>query len=169
MSEFEESLDRTRSIEWDSSSDSKRSQVRLFQEYLRRAALWAAEFKAPEWPFYDIAKSVVPDFRAPETRVQEALSSIPEGGTFYTFKTIEWSLHFAALRDRESRLSDHRNPFEPLILIYERGSMVNLSPAGFIEIGHYSLPKKDPEKCRQLKPMSNLSEQSLSEIDKNQH
>ncbi|WP_157982484.1 hypothetical protein [Nocardiopsis sp. FIRDI 009] len=165
MSEFENFCNWAKEIMWDSSADSRKSQVRLFQEYLRRAALWASEYRESGWPFYDIAESVDPSFRAPEAKVRDVVNSLPEGGTYYTFKTIEWSLHFAALLDRGDEMPEFANPFEPLLLIYRRGSVVNLSPSGSIEVGEYSIPRKTPEKCRILKPLSDLSEESLSSFD----
>ncbi|WP_119726299.1 hypothetical protein [Thermomonospora amylolytica] len=103
------------------------------KEYLRRAAWWAAELNSDRWPFFDIVALVDPRVRA-DRRVVEAVRAAIPGWVFRpAVQTCEWALHFAALGERVT-LPDLPHPFEPLILMFERGNAFTFDGAGFIEV-----------------------------------
>jgi hypothetical protein len=100
------------------------SRSRLMREYLRRAALWADALGGPEsWPVFDVAARVDPSVRADAEVVKqldEFLEDHVPGTT--TRAACRAALHWAALRDAsQTPLVDLDDPFEPLIMLFERG------------------------------------------------
>ncbi|WP_435109505.1 hypothetical protein [Nocardiopsis synnemataformans] len=156
---------RVRAIRWSEKSLFRRSQGRLLQEYLRRSALWRLELGRGGWPFYDIALTVNPGVRAPQNVVDRTLASLSGHGTFYAAHTVEWALHFAALKDSEQELPDLADPFFPLLLVYERGDSVNPDYAGSIEVGGIHVPRGVPERYARTAPLTDFSEGSLNAMD----
>lgn len=156
---------RVRAIRWSEKPRFRRSQGRLLQEYLRRSALWRLELGRGGWPFYDIALTVAPGVRAPQNVVNRTLASLSGHGTFYTARTVEWALHFAALKDSELELPDLADPFFPLLLVYKRGGSVMPDYAGFIKVDGVHVPRGVPERYARVAPLSDFSEDSLTAMD----
>ncbi|HJD85711.1 hypothetical protein [Kitasatospora aureofaciens] len=103
------------------------SRAWLMIEYLRRAALWAEmSGGAPRWPYFDIAGTLAPDVQMdPEVteRLEEYIEDHVEGvsAEFVCRAAVRW----ATLQDTPGvQLPDLPDPFEPLILMYERGGEV---------------------------------------------
>ncbi|MBQ1084034.1 hypothetical protein [Nocardiopsis sp. B62] len=165
MSSCEELAVRIQNIDWNERPLRRASQVRLVREYLRRSALWAERFGPTGWPFYDVAKIVDPEVRAPQSIVDETRSSISGVATYYVLYTVEWALHFAHLKDAGGANVDLPGPFDPLMLAYERGDTINYTSAGFIEIDGLSLPRSTREKYAKIPPLADLSEEGLARID----
>lgn len=100
------------------------SHVALFKEYARRMALWAVRLKrASDWLFFDVAGALDPQWRADESLVS-ALHDFLDDKAYLGLMcdVYEWALHWAALR--ESQSFDLPDPYEPIILLYERGGNV---------------------------------------------
>jgi hypothetical protein len=165
MDECMDIASRLRTIEWNDKSLFRKSQARLLQEYLRRSALWTEELHAPGWPFLDIAHWIDPDVRAPGEVVDRVLAACSDHATFYVLRTVEWSLHFAALRDVGKPLPDLPDPFSPLLLVYERGSAINLTPAGFIEVDGLSVPRGEVHRYARIEPLLTFDGESLDRLD----
>ena len=165
MKSCEELAARIQGTVWKEGNLQRRSQVRLVQEYLRRSALWAERFGPAEWPFYDVAKLVEPEIRAPQIIVDETRSSISEVATYHVLHTVEWALHFAHLKDVGKINIDLPSPFDSLMLAYERGDAINYTSAGFIEIDGISLPRSNMEKYSKIRPLEDFSESGLARID----
>ncbi|WBP86507.1 hypothetical protein [Kitasatospora cathayae] len=103
------------------------SRSRLMAEYLRRASLWAQVLGGPpRWPYFDIAGALAPEVRVdPEVaeRLEEYIEKHVEfvSAEFVCRAAVRW----ATLRDTPGvQLPDLPDPFEPLILMYERGGEV---------------------------------------------
>jgi hypothetical protein len=166
MRGFEKRAEQIKLIQWGDERRQRRSQVRLLQEHLRRSALWALELRAPGWPFYDIAFYIDPGVRAPEPLVREVHESMSGNGSYHVIKTVEWSLHFSFLEDSGFDLTKFPDPFTPLILLYERGGMVNLDSTIFIDVDGTGTARKTAEKYATIKPLLDFDEEALQEMDR---
>lgn len=119
-------LERLRAIDW--SDDLKafehaNSRALLMREYLRRAALWARAYGAEQsWPFFDIAEHIAEAIRTPPEDAA-ALEEILSGLAPASLKiTCRGAVRWAALRQAQIEWpGDLPDPYEPLILMYERG------------------------------------------------
>ncbi|RKS07426.1 hypothetical protein DFP74_3095 [Nocardiopsis sp. Huas11] len=165
MNACTEIASRLRAIEWNDKPVSRKSQARLVQEYLRRSALWTGELRAQGWPFLDIAHRIDPDVRAPVEIVDGALAAFPSYATYYVRRTVEWSLHFAALKDAGKPLPALPDPFSPLLLVYERGDTINLTPTGSIEVAGLSVPRGEMHRYARIEPLSAIDRESLDRLD----
>ncbi|MFF5706804.1 hypothetical protein ACFY7H_30605 [Streptomyces sp. NPDC012794] len=120
-------LARLRAVDWDMRWDLafERSGSRrvLMWEYLRRAAVWAKACGAEgAWPFYDVTAYVDPGFELPAgqaAELEELLARVP-GAELR--RTCAGAVRLAALRERNPAVVDGLpDPYEPLVLFYERG------------------------------------------------
>ncbi|MEV3989886.1 hypothetical protein AB0J57_13380 [Streptomyces sp. NPDC049837] len=119
-------LERLRAVDWAddlAASDHANSRALLMREYLRRAALWARAYGAEEaWPFFDIAERVDAEVPTPAdvaAELEEALSGLAPASLK---RTCRAAVRWAALRDaRDDLPAELPDPFEPLLLFYERG------------------------------------------------
>ncbi|MFI8461447.1 hypothetical protein [Kitasatospora sp. NPDC085464] len=103
------------------------SRSRLMVEYLRRASLWAEVLGGPpKWPIFDIAGALAPEIQVdPEVaeRLEEFL--VAHVGGISTENACRAAVRWATLQDTPGvRLPDLPDPFEPLIILYERGGEV---------------------------------------------
>ena len=123
-------------IDWEGSFDHMRSRAYLMKEYLRRAAWWAKATEAPGFPFFDIAAAVDPSVRADpsivglvETRVKSRLQGLR------VVRACEQALLFAALLDAGTALPEApAEPYEPLLVMFERGGGFSTEGSGLIEV-----------------------------------
>ncbi|KOG37537.1 hypothetical protein [Streptomyces decoyicus] len=119
-------LERLRAIDWAddfAASDHANSRALLMREYLRRAALWARACGAEQsWPFFDVAEHVDAEFQTPPdvaAEVEEVLAGLAPTSLK---RTCRAAIRWAALRDvRDDLPADLPDPYEPLLLMYERG------------------------------------------------
>lgn len=128
--------ERLCAVEWGGDFRHSRSRALLLREYLRRAALWAEALGGTdEWPFFDIAARVDPMVRADQAAVERVTRCLPAVVADIK-KTCVWAVHWAALRAaRPAELPDLDDPFDPLIVLYERGGDFTLENA-FIEVDY---------------------------------
>lgn len=100
------------------------SRAALMREYFRRSALWADRYQAvKEWPFFDIAAYVDPAVRVPEAlmdRFEDFLNR--HVGLPVAYDMCKAAVQWSALLERsEVPRPPLEDPFEPLILLFERG------------------------------------------------
>ncbi|MFJ2810356.1 hypothetical protein [Kitasatospora sp. NPDC087271] len=120
-------LERLRDVpwgDWDLAYGHAGSRVQLMREYLRRSACWADAFGAEKlWPFFDIGRHIDPEVRAaPE--VTAALDDFVDNtiGRRTLEETCRGAVHWPAFRQGTSfALPDLPDPYEPLLLMFERG------------------------------------------------
>ncbi|SFS94282.1 hypothetical protein SAMN05660874_04428 [Saccharopolyspora flava] len=138
------------------------------QEYLRRSAVWAQELDATrEWPFFDLAAHVDTSIRA-NPQALDALKSNLESKTTGTvvFETCESMLHWSALKDSgHAVLPALDDPFEPLIVMYERGGGFT-SGKGFIDFDGLSMPVRTWRDRLEPVPAVLIDDTVLDELDK---
>ncbi|MET8626169.1 hypothetical protein ABZW30_20845 [Kitasatospora sp. NPDC004669] len=103
------------------------SRSRLMVEYLRRAALWAEVLGGPpRWPYFDIAGALAPEVLVAPATAEQLEKYIEENVDGVSAELVcRAAVRWATLRDTPGvRLPDLPDPFEPLILLYERGGEV---------------------------------------------
>lgn len=124
--------------DWQTANRHEHSRSRLLAEYMRRAALWARDTGGTRsWPFYDIAANVAPTVTtdpALAARLDEYLEQ--NVGWSGTERVCGYALRFAGLRETPGvEIPDLPDPFEPLLVLYERGGEVVLDELGGALIG----------------------------------
>ncbi|MFC7329865.1 hypothetical protein [Marinactinospora rubrisoli] len=126
--------DRISAFDFPESVAKERSQVALMREYLRREAWWAQEVGGVCWPFGDLAAEFDETVRADEDLVRQVRSSFP----YYVFPIVKdtcvWALHFRALQASGAALPGLPDPYEPLLLMYERGNGFSMCQPSFIDV-----------------------------------
>ena len=161
--------ERLLAVDWsgDLGWDHVRSRVQLMREYLRRAALWAEAVDCTDrWPFFDIAACVDPSVRADGVLEDRLSKNFERNPVWPDVKdTSIWALRWAALRAAPgSKLPDLEDPFEPLILLYERGGGFNTAH-GRIEINLVALPPRDWSEHLSSQPVVALDRSTLDKLD----
>lgn len=120
-------IGRLRAVDWSDDSaayEHANSRALLMREYLRRAAEWARAYGAEEsWPFFDIAEHVAPEVRTPPdvaAELEEVLTGLSPASLRKTCRgAVRWAVPGSAGDRSPQGLPD--DPYEPLLLMYERG------------------------------------------------
>lgn len=166
------SVDRTiariKAIKWELNDSRTASHIALLKEYLRRASLWATALGCTDkWPFFDVAAQIKSSLRSNEAKIEEVechLAPLPISRTIRRF--CEWFVHWSVVKNSpEITRIALPDPYEPLILLYERGGdfyrehvflcfSVGCFPIGKLS-DHYS-----------LSPHILLDEEVLDQLDK---
>ena len=141
MDPIQEMADRLIRVDWDdveSALPRARSRDLLMREYLRRTAWWAHRLDAgvgwpSGWPMFDIASLIAPDVRAAPA-VLEQVDGAQPGWLGRDRFLCRWILHWTQLRHSGVELPDLPDPFEPLVIFYERGAGFSLEN-GMIDVG----------------------------------
>jgi hypothetical protein len=136
---------RLLAVDWEFGLDESREQTRariaLFREFLRRSAPYAAEAAAEPaaqpvpWPFFDVAARVDPEIRAGEDVLAEVSGKVPQYPATAVRNSCLFALHFAALHDAGRAPDRGRDPFAPLVYMFELGGAFGLDRSGLIQIG----------------------------------
>jgi hypothetical protein len=164
-------LSRLLTVDWDGDFDvSFRhavSRAKLMREYLRRSALWANHLNATnEWPFFDIAGRLAPDIEPPSELSKRLEDGIIERTGWPSHRTVaRAALRWAALLDAGMSLPpDLDDPFEPLLLMFDRGGAYT-TEAGFIDLGASSIPRKTWRDHLASEPITALDPATLDALD----
>ncbi|MFJ9318336.1 hypothetical protein [Streptomyces globisporus] len=161
-------FDRLRAIDWADDTAAfqhAHSRALLMREYLRRAALWARAYKAEKsWPFFDITEHIDSDITTPPDvaeALEEWLQSLAPSSLRTTCKgAVKW----AALRDARPDLPEGLpDPYEPLLLMYERGGGYYLHE--YLDLNGVMIPLRDVENNASAAPFDTLSPATLDALD----
>ncbi|MGK5553903.1 hypothetical protein ACSNOI_20005 [Actinomadura kijaniata] len=140
---------------------------RLFLEHMRVGALWARHLGLRATVF-DIPGTVAPGLDADAElvrRVEESLSrSYP---SYYDRRSTRWALAMAAVRDAGVALPDLPDPYEPLLMLFERGGSYGVDCAGvFWEVGFVGVPRRRYLDAKAVdEPVAPLDHDLLDEYD----
>jgi hypothetical protein len=163
---------RIMNIQWEGSYDRIPSRLALMREYLRRAAWWAEALKATPWPFFDIAYEIKRDVRANSTlitQVETHLASKLGLTSSLVVRSCEHALHFAALLDSGAQLpklpDSVQQPFEPLLVMFERGDGFRIEGSGLIELDSLGLQKGTIQSNHTNEPVVSLARADLDALD----
>ena len=162
---------RIMAIDWTGSFERTASRVALLREYLRRAAWWAEALDASPWPFFDIASAAEPAIRADPRlirQLEDQLTSKLQLQRSPVARACESAVHFAALLDSRTPLprlpATAMQPFEPLLVMFERGGGFWVDGTGFIEVDSVGVPKGTIESCKNRAELS-LNPAMLDALD----
>ncbi len=164
-------LSRLLTVNWDGDFDASDrhavSRARLMREYLRRSARWADYLNATnEWPFFDIAGRLAPDIEPPADLVKQLEESIAGRIGWPSHRTVaRAALRWAALLDAATPLpAGLEDPFEPLLLMFDRGGAYT-TEAGFIDLGASSVQRKTWRDHLSTEPVTALDPSALDALD----
>jgi hypothetical protein len=162
-------LARLSAVDWDRVAfDRRESRVALMREYLRRAALWARELDAASaWPFFDIAALIAPDLQPLQELTEELETLIYERVGWPSVQTCcRAALRWATLLDSGYPIpAGLPEPYEPLLLLFERGGEF-YTEHGFIELDGASIMRKPMADYLSDKPvLASLDPDYLDALD----
>jgi len=160
--------DRLRAIDWGDDGAAFRhahSRALLMREYLRRAALWAQEYGAEQpWPFFDIAERLDATITTPPdvaAELEQLLQSLAPASLRTTCRgAVRWPALLAAHRGLPAELPD---PYEPLLLMYERGGGYHLGE--YLDLNGVMIPLGDMESNASAAPFVTLAPTILDALD----
>ncbi|MEE1782678.1 pentapeptide repeat-containing protein [Streptomyces sp. SP17BM10] len=125
-------VERLTAIDWrddDIASTHAASRSRLFREHLRRAALWTKAYQpAGEWPVVDLATSVDPTVQV-DAELAARLDAFLEANLadVRAKALCRAAVRWATLLDTTTvRVPELDDPYEPLLLMLERGGWCGL-------------------------------------------
>ncbi|WP_405365627.1 hypothetical protein [Kitasatospora sp. NBC_00039] len=110
--------------DWDLAYSHARSRAHLMSEYLRRSACWANAFGAEKlWPFFDIGQHIDPTVRAAPDVMAELDEFVDSTiGRRTLEETCRGAVHWPAFcRETTVDVPNLPDPYEPLLLMFERG------------------------------------------------
>lgn len=160
-------LDRLLAVDW-SGEDAlahRRSRIKLMREYLRRSAVQARRLGVTDvWPFFDVAEYAARGTVIP-VDLAALLGELTNGPARYPAVARScWSaLHWAAAVDAGALTADADDPYEPLLLFFERGGGFYLEE-GFIDVEGGSVVRKTWQDHVDAEPLD-LSAAALDELD----
>ena len=175
MSQVDNMLSRILGVDWIYDPSRRRSHEALFKEFLRRQVLWLHALECiDDYPSYDLASLVNNKVRASmeaTTAIRHHLSSRALNATMILSGALENALHWAALEDTGlAETYDLPNPYEPLIILYERGGTFTIEEMfGRFVIGYDnrgpSLPRGPWRRWYQNEPFVDLKPTILDALD----
>ncbi|MFI0910001.1 hypothetical protein [Streptomyces abikoensis] len=163
-------LERLRAIDWedeDAPYDHAESRAALLREHLRRTALWARVFGAElSWPYIDLAELIDPTVRAGNEVLAELRDYLDEEvGWPQVEATLVAAVHWAAFRSgTQVALPDLDDPYEPLLLMYERGGGFTIE-SGFIDLNGVEVRVKPLPAYASEEPVVALDSAALDTLD----
>lgn len=161
---FQKLLTFSYEMNWDMNRSSR---VALGREYLRRAALWTKAIQYSKgWPFIDFAKQIDPTVSIEPEQLELLYSHLRKffviGSITNITNILVYALHWQKLETIPFDLPD---PYEPVILIYERGGLFGSHDGGYVDVGGGYFPKGKPDDFYSLTPKIELTKEALDAID----
>lgn len=159
--------ERITAVDWSGSFDRTRSRGYLMKEYLRRAAWWAKATKSEGFPFFDIAGAVDPAVRADPVVVERVLTHLQNRFQGVPVqRACVRALHFAALLDAGVSLPEApAEPFEPLLVMFERGGGFRVGGGTLIEVDTLGIPAGTVDGNLSPEPVVALDRATLDALD----
>jgi hypothetical protein len=164
-----ELAERLLAIDWDEEGDElhTRSRIALMHEHLHRGERWARHLRTPAaGPFATLPDLIDPEVRADPDTVRRVLRAVPGSGMAPTPRACAAALHFAALQDAGVPLPALPDPYEPLVLLFERGGGFGIDCSGvFIELGSAAVPRRRREGKIRNAPLAPMDHAALDDLD----
>lgn len=160
-------IERIKAIDWKPNNLRATSHIALLKEYLRRASLWAKALDCTDkWPFFDVAAQIDPSLRSDEAKVEEVERHLAPFPVSLTVRRLcEWFVHWAVVKNSpEVTKIALPDPYEPLILLYERGGNFHFEQ-GFFHFSVGCFPRGKLSDHYSLSPHILLDEQVLDQLD----
>lgn len=162
-------IERLRAIDWSDGSaayEHANSRALLMREYLRRAAHWAQAYGVEEsWPFFDIAEHVAPEVLTPSDAAAELEEAVTGLAPSSLKKTCRGAVRWAVLRGAGGELPRDLpdDPYEPLLLMYERGGGYFVEE--FLDLNGVLLRLGTMESSLSAAPFLTLAPATLDSLD----
>ncbi|MBV1852020.1 hypothetical protein [Catellatospora tritici] len=160
-----EFIARLRAVNWSDAGvyNRMRSRSLLMREHLRRAAWWLQRYPSDRWPFPDLAAAINPAVRADPVLVDQVEEIT--GGEFVVRAVCLDALHWYTLRSLPGVvLPDLPDPFEPLLVLLERGGGFTLI-SGYVDVGLALVPRWDVARHLSGEQIVELDSAVLDKID----
>jgi hypothetical protein len=169
-SAVEQAIERIKAIDWRQGNDSSRrvSHVKLFVEYIRRAALWFKaldlDYKGSGWPTFDIAAQIDPSIE--DDSKDEALMKRLCVGSFYAEISCLQYVHWSMIQDRPEVIRFNLPaPYEPVIMMFERGCSFPKKEFNIYNFWGGGIPVNHPENYYDIPPYTDLDSAELDRED----
>jgi hypothetical protein len=166
--------DRITDVKWEYDATRRRSHEALFKEFLRRQVMWLEALDLTDhFPWYDLPQLINEDIRANSdaaNRVRQHITLQVLNPTMIITGVLEAALHWAALEEANALPYDLPNPYEPMIMLYERGGTFTVEDMfGRFVIGYDamgpSLPRGPWRRWYQEEPFVELDDAVLDRLD----
>jgi hypothetical protein len=137
------------------------------REHLHRGERWARRLGVGgSGPFLTLPDLIDPGVRADPAVVRAVLDTVPGLDMSPTSRACAAALHFAALQDAEAPLPPLPDPYEPLVLLFERGGGFGIDCSGvFIELGSVALPRRRREGKLRNASLAPMDHAALDDLD----
>ncbi|MFD8411773.1 hypothetical protein [Streptomyces sp. NPDC059650] len=162
-------LERLRAIDWEDEAaawEHAPSRALLMREYLRRSALWARVCGAEEaWPFFDVAEHLGAQAPGTPPEVAAELEELLDGLAPASLRTTcRAAVRWAAVRSAGQELpAGLPEPYEPLLLMYERGGGYYLEE--YLDLNGTMIRLGDVEGNASATPFLTLAPTTLDALD----
>jgi hypothetical protein len=143
----------------------EKSHYRLFREHERRVALWSKALGFPvdaQAVMWDIATAIIPSVAVEEEKIRVLSKEM----NHYMLRICQNALTWAAIQDSpEARRYNLPAPYEPLIVIFERGGDVFKGELGGWDVTFATLSRAMHEYYDRTTPIVELDTATLDAID----
>jgi hypothetical protein len=158
---------RLAQISWERHGHRAWSKAALLKEYFRRAARWSTALACtPRTPFFDIAACVDPAIRADPAAIDQLTQIANQGGANWgVAHVLPFIVHWSALRATPGIvLPGLKDPFEPLILLFERDGGYHMEQGG-VNLEWMTMRVSGWRDRAADQPMASFDPQLLDQID----
>jgi hypothetical protein len=175
LNSIEQAKSRIISINWKYNDPAKEGSHRLlFKEFLRRTALVAElvgllDIRGSGWPMLDYAAYFDADLELEDKEI-EAFAGELHVNSFpywYSERVCVYFMHWMAVEDHPEVINHNLlNPYEPLIILYERGGNFRRDKDGTWEFSSTAFFIGSSSSHLSSTPVVELDEGSLNQADK---
>ncbi|MBZ4319708.1 hypothetical protein [Streptomyces huiliensis] len=162
-------IERLLAVEWrpvGGNDKHSRSRFELMREHLRRTALWAEHLGADTWPYPPLARTFDHTVGIP-VDVREQLVEHLEDRTFYAhtsmlcMHTVAW----AYLKEQCTSLPRLPDPYEPLLVLFERGGEFAVEVGQMARFRPWLLALQPRDEYLSQDPFVELDDATLDSLD----
>jgi hypothetical protein len=174
QAKIEQAKKRVSSINWNYGAVVKEgSHILLFKEFLRRAALLVESFGTLDipgsmWPILDFAAYIDSSLELDDDEIDSLAEELQVKGypSWYSKRVCTYFLHWETIQDKSEVIElNLPNPYEPLIILYERGGIFRRDNDGSWEFHHAAFFVGEHNSYLNEAPVVKLDDDSLNQAD----
>jgi hypothetical protein len=175
LNEIEQAKSRINSINWKSDDPYKEGSHRLlFKEFLRRAALLAEFFGLLDvpgtgWPMLNYAAYFDSSLELEDEEIDILAEKLQVNGfpLWYSQRVCIYFIHWVTIQNKPEVVEKNiPNPYEPLLILYERGGTFQRDKIGTWEFSSTAFFIGISSSHLGSTPVVELDEASLNQADK---
>ena len=167
-------LQRILAVEWELHDEAVASHMKLLKEHFRRMVLWAKQLNCVKvWPYFSVAIRLDPTSKVDEEDVRMLRKHLKDRGVYSPLMigqlqhSLQWDIIPDNLRTTFSALPD---PYEPLLVMYERGGIFSLEDGFLIRVSErLGFSKGQWSDFDKSTPYVELDKASLDSLDLEWH